>query len=223
MLRIPFVGVHFGGDLPFGDLAKRFGPNFNAGGSFMFKTKKNWLIGAEGSYFFGRNVRENVIAPLQTSDGFVIDNEGYPADLRLTERGWNTYIVVGKLFNQIGHNPNSGLLCWIGAGYMQHKIKLYDALQKIAAIKGDLKKGYDHLSGGPAMTQFIGYQYLSNRRFVNFYFGFEFFEGFTKSFRMYNYNTGLTDTKQRFDMQIGFRLGWLLPLYKRAPKEFYYY
>lgn len=222
--QVPIVGVHFCGDLPQGDLAKRFGPNLSGGLSFLFKTKKNILFGAEGSYFFGRNVKENVISQMLTSEGYVIDNEGYPGDLRLTERGWNIYLVAGKIFSKIGgHNPNCGLMIWGGIGYMQHKIKLYDANQKIAAVKGDLKKGYDRLSGGPALTQFIGYSYLSNRKFVNFYFGIELFEGFTKSFRLYNYDTGLKDTKQRFDMQVGARVGWLLPIYKRVPKEFYYY
>lgn len=222
-IRIPLVGVHFAGDLPQGDLAQRFGPNFSAGISFLYKSKKNWLFGAEGSYFFGRNVKEDVVKSMRTPDGFVIDNEGYPADLRLTERGWNIYLVVGKIFSKVGgHNPNCGLMAWAGPGYMQHKIKLYDANQKIAAIKGDLKKGYDRLSGGPALTQFVGWSYLSNRKLVNFYFGVELFEGFTKSYRIHNYDTGLDDTKKRFDMQVGFRAGWYLPIYKRVPKEFYY-
>jgi hypothetical protein len=58
---------------------------------------------------------------------------------------------------------------------MQHKIKLYDANQKIAAVDKDLKKGYDRLSGGFGLTQFIGYKYISNNRLANCYFGFEFY------------------------------------------------
>jgi len=218
----PLVGMHVAGQLPQADLAKRFGANFSAGGSFLLKTKKNFLFGVEGSYFFGRNVKEDVLTQLRNTEGFVTDNQGFPADLRVTERGWNLYAVVGKIFPKFGHNPNSGITAWIGGGYMQHKIKLYDAQKKVAAVKGDLAKGYDRLSGGPALTQFIGYTYLSNNRLVNFYAGFEFFEGFTKSYRVYNYDTGLRDTKNRFDMQIGFRFGWLLPLYKKTPREYYY-
>lgn len=221
--NIPLVGVHFGGDMPKGDLAKRYGNNFNAGGNFLYKFKKNWIVGAECSYFFGKNVREDVLSQLKTSENFVIDNEGYPADLRVTERGWNAYLVVGKIFPKIGgHNPNCGLITWVGGGYMQHKIKLYDANKKVAAVNGNLKKGYDRLTGGPALTQFIGYMYLSNNRLANFYFGFEFFEGFTQSYRVYNYDTGLKDTQKRLDIQMGFRFGWILPLYKRLPKEYYY-
>lgn len=220
--RIILTGVHISGQLPQNNLAERFGPNFSAGVDLIWKSKHNFLFGVEGSYFWSKNVREDVVACMKNSDGFITDNEGYPADLRLTERGWNFYANVGKLFPKTGHNPNSGMFFTVGAGYMQHKIKLYDANQKIAAIKGDLKKGYDRLSGGFALTQFLGYQYLSNNRLANFNFGFEFYEGFTQSFRGFNYDTGLNDTQKRMDILIGFRFTWILPLYKRT-KDFYYY
>ena len=220
--RIILTGVHISGQLPQNNLAERFGPNFSAGVDLIWKSKHNFLFGIEGSYFWTKNVREDVVASMKNSDGFITDNEGYPAELTLTERGWNFYANVGKLFPKTGHNPNSGMFFTVGAGYMQHKIKLYDVNQKIAAIKGDLKKGYDRLSGGFALTQFLGYQYLSNNRLANFNFGFEFYEGFTQSFRGFNYDTGLKDTQKRIDILIGFRFTWILPLYKRT-KDFYYY
>src|SRR5262245_39283501 len=97
-LNVPMVTISFGGQKPFGDLADRFGENLSAGGSFLFKHKKTWILGAEGSYFFGRNVREDILSQMKTSDNFIIDNEGFPADLRVTERGFNAYIMVGKVF-----------------------------------------------------------------------------------------------------------------------------
>ena len=220
-VRILMVGMHFSGQLPKYDLEKRFGANFSVGSSFIWKTKHNLLFSAEGSYFFGSNVKEDVVAGLRNESGSITDNEGYPADLRLTERGWNFYGSFGYLFSKLGNNPNSGVFATIGAGWMQHKIKLYDANQKIAAVDKDLKKGYDRLSGGFGLTQFIGYKYISNNRLANCYFGFEFYEGFTKSLRGFNYDTGLVDNQKRFDMLMGFRFGWVLPLYKRT-KDYYY-
>lgn len=220
-MNIPLISVNFAGHKPFGDLSDRFGENLSIGGSFLFKARKTWVIGVEGGYFFGRNVKENVVAQMKNNDNFIIDNEGFPADLRITERGFNTYLVVGKLFPKLGHNPNSGLIINCGFGYMQHKIKLYDAGQKIAAVKGDMTKGYDRLSGGFAMEQFVGYMFLSGNRLVNFVAGFEFHEAFTQSYRGFNYDTGLPDTKQRKDYLIGFRIGWVLPLYKRT-QDFYF-
>jgi len=220
--RILMVGVHLSGQIPQNDLANRFGPNLSAGGSFTWKTKHNLLIGVEGSYVFGKSVKEDVISSIKNSDGFVVDNEGYPADLRLTHRGWNICAHVGYLFNKLGPNPNSGLFFTVGGGYMLHKVKMYDASKKVAAVSGDLQKGYDHLTGGFELSQFIGYKYFSHNRLVNFYAGFEFYEGFTTSLRGFNYNTGLPDTKKRLDVINGFRFGWILPLYKLT-KDFYYF
>ncbi|MES2763945.1 MAG: hypothetical protein V4677_17140 [Bacteroidota bacterium] len=220
--RILMVGFHFSGQLPKYDLEKRFGPNLSAGASFTWKTKHNILFSVEGSYFFGNRVREDVVASMRNENGAIIDNEGYPADLRLTERGWNIYGNVGYMFSKLGNNPNSGLFVTAGAGWMQHKVNLYDANKKVAAVHGDLKKGYDRLTGGFGLTQFVGYKYISNNRLANCYFGFEFYEGFTQSLRGFNYDTGQEDTQKRFDMLMGFRFGWILPLYKRT-KDFYYY
>ncbi|MBK9283864.1 MAG: hypothetical protein IPM51_06030 [Sphingobacteriaceae bacterium] len=221
-IAIPMVEIHFGGHLPGADLSERFGPNLNAGGSFMYKTKKNYLFGVESNYFFGRNVKEDVLVNMRGSGGFVIDNEGYPADLRVTERGIGIHLIAGKVFHVLSANPNSGLVFSLGAGYMQHKIHLYDAQQRVAAVSGDLKFGYDRLSNGISFSQFVGYLFMSENKMLNFFAGFEFYEGLTSSVRKLNYDTGLPDTKKRMDVLYGLRLGWVLPLYKKRPQEYYY-
>ncbi len=218
---LPLVGVSFGGQLPGGDLEQRFGPNLSAGGAFMYKTKKNWLLGVDANYMFGRNVKEDVLVNLKTVTGSVIDNDGFPADLRITERGIGVHVIGGKVFKFFSRNPNSGLMVTVGAGYLQHKINLYDAQQRIAAIKGELRYGYDRLTLGFSTSQFVGYLYLSENRLLNFYFGVETVQAFSKSLRKLNYDTGLTDTKQRLDLLYGLKFGWILPLYKKRPKEFY--
>jgi hypothetical protein len=222
-ITVPLLTINFGGQLPAGDMAKRFGPNLSAGGSLLLKTKKNWVVGVESNYMFGRNVKEDVLAQLKTPSGYVIDNEGFPADLRVTQRGLGIHLVFGKVFNVLSSNPNSGLMVTIGGGYLQHKINLYDSQQKIAAVKGDLKHGYDRLTNGFSVSQFIGYIFLSENKLTNFYAGFEAYQAFTQSVRKYNYDTGLPDTKQRLDLLYGFRIGWILPLYKKRPNDFYYY
>jgi hypothetical protein len=221
-MAVPLVGVHLGGQLPFSDMADRFGPNLEAGGSFMYKTRKNWLVGAEFNYGFGRNVREKVLTQLTNSDGFVTDNEGYPADIRITERVMGIHVSFGKIFKVLNPNPNSGIVVSVGVGYLQHKINLYDTQRKVAAIKGDLAFGLDRLSSGLSLSQFVGYLFLSENRMANFYFGFDCYQGFTTSVRKVNYDTGLPDTKKRLDVLTGFRVGWILPLYKKKPAEFYY-
>jgi hypothetical protein len=204
-------------------MSKRFGPSLGAGGTLLLKTRHNWIVGFEANYCFGRNVKEDVLANIKNEDGFIVDNEGYPADLRITERATCVQLVGGKVFSLLSANRHSGLMVLLGAGAMQHRIKFYDKQQKVAAVKGDLGEGYDRLSLGFVMSQFVGYLFLSEHRMVNFYTGFEFFEGFTHSVRKFNYDTGMPDTAKRLDGLAGFRFGWILPLYKKKPDEFYYY
>lgn len=221
--RIPVVGLQLSGQLPGGDLEKRFGSSLAVGIPLMFKTGNNWLFGVEGTYFFGTHIKEGVMTNLVNSDNTITDVNGNPAAFRLNERGWSVYGYAGRVFNELGHNKNSGVMVWAGAGYMQHKINIYDVGKTIVQIRGNLVKGYDRLTGGPALTQFIGYFFLSQNRITNFYAGFEFQEGFTKGLRGYQYDTGTSDAAARVDILYGFRFGWLLPLYKKAPKDFYYY
>lgn len=221
-ITVPLIGINFGAQMPSGDLVQRFGPNLSIGLSFLMKTKKNWVLGVDASYLFGRNVNEDVLSQLRNETGAVVDNEGFPADIRVTERGFIGQVVFGRVFKFIGANPNSGLMVNIGLGYMQHRIHFYDAQQRIAAVNGDLVKGYDRLTNGLCVSEFIGYLYLSENRIANFYFGIESFQGSTQSVRKVNYDTGLPDTETRTDILTGFRLGWILPLYKKTPNDFYY-
>jgi hypothetical protein len=221
-LTVPLIGINFGGHLPLADMADRFGPNLAAGGSFLLKTKHNWVIGIQGTYMYGKNVKEDVLKQLKNPDGYITDNEGYPADIRVTERAVGAHLVLGKIFSVSKKNPNSGIIFNVGVGYLQHKINIYDAQRRIAAIKGDRVYGYDRLSIGPSFTQFLGYLYLSENRLLNFYLGFEACQAFTKSLRKMNYDTGLPDTKSRLDALVGAKVGWILPLYKKKPKDYYY-
>ena len=110
-----------------------------------------------------------------------------------------------------------------GIGFLQHKKRIEVTGNVVPELTRDYRKGYDRLSNGPAITQFIGYHYLSNRRLINFFGGFEAIAALTKNRRGYNYDTMEYDNKQRFDLLYGIRFGWIIPLYKKKPKEFYFY
>ena len=221
--RLPMVGLHLSGQLPYADMAKRFGFDINVGMPVLFKTSKNIIFGIEGNYFFGTRIRERVMLNLVNSDGTITDVNGNPATFRLNERGWNVYAIAGMVFNKLGHNKNSGVMAMLGLGYMQHKVNIYDVGRTLVQISGDLVKGYDRLTGGIAVNQFIGYMYMSQNRITNFYAGFELQEAFTTGMRGYQYDTMASDGASRMDILAGIRFGWLLPIYKKAPKDFYYY
>jgi hypothetical protein len=78
------------------------------------------------------------------------------------------------------------------------------------------------LSAGFGVHEFIGYFYFGNKRLINFFAGIELAQGFTKSLRGYDYDLRQTDTAMRKDLLYGVRIGWILPLYRKVPQQFYY-
>jgi hypothetical protein len=93
----------------------------------------------------------------------------------------------------------------------------------VPQLTGNYKKGYDRLTNGLAINEFIGYQMLSTNKRVNFYFGFEFTQGFTQSRRDFDFDTRSADTQKRFDSLMGIRAGWILPFYVgKGAAEIYY-
>jgi hypothetical protein len=224
VMRLSLVQFSYAGQLPGGDLAKRFGFNSNIALSYSFKSKKNLLLGLDFTYLFGRSIRESgILDSISTKSGhYLIDINGELADVRFYERGFSTTIWFGKLFPLSKKNVNSGLVTNIGLGFLEHHIKIEDIGNKSPQLTGDLRKGYDRLTNGPAVSEYIGYTYLSNSRYVNFFFGLELMQAFTQNRRAWDYDLMAQDTKQRIDLLYSLRVGWILPLYKREPKAFYY-
>jgi len=221
---MPMISFTYGHYLPAGDLLKRFGNNSGIGGAFHYKLKNNFIIGAEGNFMFSRNVKEDgILAPIDSDDnGYVFNEDGQVAQILLFERGYTLGITTGKIFPIIGPNPNSGLMIKAGIGFMQHKIRIEHQLDIIPQLEGDYIKGYDRLSNGLMLSQFIGYFNMSSNRFTNFYIGAEFFEGFTQNRRGFNYDTRQTDTARRTDIFMGMKIGWCILLYKRTASNYYY-
>jgi hypothetical protein len=65
---------------------------------------------------------------------------------------------------------------------------------------------------------------MANSGFINFYGGFYFQQGFTKNQRNIFYTDPTNPVSQatRKDFNYGLKVGWLIPIYKRKPKEFYF-
>src|ERR1700741_264013 len=156
LVSVPITGLYLSGQFPGGDLVKRFGPSGNVGLPFYYKTKSNFLFGGEFNYFFGHKLKEDVLATLRTPEGSITNSDGNPGKVRMVERGWQVTVCGGKIFPWFGPNKNSGVVVMIGGGYMQHKIHITDLGRNLAQINGAYKKGYDRLSGGPVLSQFVG-------------------------------------------------------------------
>lgn len=218
------LGLSYGYQLPGGDLADRFGPNFSVGvGSEFILGNRTVFFGLEGNYLFGNEVKTNVLAPLQTPEGFIIANDKSYANIFLRERGFYVGGHVGKIFSLSAGNARSGIRVSLGAGLLQHKIRIQDdPFRPVAALTDEYKKGYDRLTNGLALKQFIGYQHLDPNLRLNFFAGFEFTQGFTRSRRDFNFDTRMKDDTNRLDLLTGFRVGWVLPFYFLGDREIFY-
>lgn len=216
----PMISVGFGFYSPSGDMAKRFGNSSSMQLSVDFKTIHYWTLGLNGSYFFGNGIKEHLFDSI-SPEGYLVNRDGEIADIRLYERGITVSGTIGRMFPLKKPNPNSGIVFNLGLGLMQHKIRIETIGNNVPQLSTEYKKGYDKLSNGFLLSENIGYLYLSNNRLVNFYVGFECMQGFTKSRRSYDYELMRQDTQKRLDILYGGKIAWILPLYKKAPQEFY--
>ena len=97
---------------------------------------------------------------------------------------------------------------------MQHKIRIQDDPESpVASLTNEYKKGYDRLTNGWSLNQFVGYQYFAKNKRINFYAGIESTQGFTQNVRGYNFDTKSYDNESRLDVLYGLRIGWIVPFY----------
>lgn len=210
----------FGLHQPFGDMADRFGADGNFGIGLEYLTANNIILGVEGQYLFGPKVKEDPLAILRTPEGDIIGNDRTIASVVLRKRGYYLGGMVGKLFTF--NEKRSGIRLTLGAGLLRHWIRIQDDNSSVTELTGDYKKGYDRLTGGLALNQFIGWQHLAANRRSNWLIGFEFNEGFTNTLRDWDFNDRRKLDDSRLDLRIGLRVAWTLPFYQGKAEEIYY-
>lgn len=217
----PQYGFNFSG----GDLADRHGYFNSIGFTAGYKTNRNWFFGLDANYLFGNDVRlTGLFDHLVDSKGNITDQNGDIAIVVVYSRGFHTNAVFGKLIPILSPNKNSGFLVTAGVGYLMHKVRIETQDQVVPQLELDYRKGYDRLTAGINTSQFLGYSYMANQGFLNFYGGFYFQQGYTYNQREIFYDQPDTPVSKEMmlDLQYGFRLGWLIPIYKRKPKEYYF-
>lgn len=224
-ITIPMVYASYAYQFPGADMADRFGTNSSIGPGFQVKTASNWIFGLETNFIFGNNFKPgfSIFKDIMTSDGNIINGDGLPAVVALFERGFIISGKFGKLFPVLSPNPNSGIVVYGTIGYMQHKLRIDVENNSAPQLLGDYKKGYDRLTGGFAISEAIGYQIMGNSRILNFFFGVEFHQGWTKSKREYLFDLKGADKTNRFEILFGPKISWFIPIYQRAPEEYYFY
>ena len=223
-ISIPFFGIGGEYHIPGNDMANRFGSTYGVQAMFGIKTPRNFLYSVQGGFFFGNTIKEQGLLSGLASNtyGTIIGNDGRTPDIRLFERGYHVDAGFGKIFSFKKPNINSGILTNVSVGFIQHKIRIEPTGNTVFGLSKTYRKGYDRLTNGILLHEFVGFISFGNKRLVNFYAGFDFMQGFTQGRRDYQYDLMRADNKSRIDLLYGIRAGWILPFYTK-PDKFYYY
>ena len=218
-------GANYGIEVPFGDIADRFGQNFRAGVSLdLFKNKSNSIISLEGFILFSDNVKEDALFPLRQSNGAILGSNGAYVDVFLRQRGTYVGLNYDKIILPRSSNNNSGLAVGLGIGVLQHNIRFQIDSNNAPQFKDDYGKGYDRNTMGFAAKQKISYLHIGKSKSVNYEIALTITEGFTKLTRGVNFDTGLPDNKSRLDILVGLNFKWMIPFSSpSAAQDEYFY
>lgn len=212
------VDFSYGFHLPFADMTENFKYNFSLGGKIQYILSNNLSFGLVGDYQFFDETKTDVVNNLREAEGFIIDRFGQLTDVRSAQRGFFLGASVSYLIPVFKKYKRSGIEIRFEGGYEQHWMYIQVLGSEVFALTGNYMKGYDRMTSGFAMRQYIGYRHLDKNRLLNFFGGIDIMEAFTKSLRGFNYNTMQEDKKERIDILLGFRIGVTLPIYIYTPE-----
>ena len=214
-------------DVPGGDMAKRFGTSYRIGPAILYKTDKNWIFGAKCDFILGDVIKQDSLM-INIRDKYsgqstnlyeFINNNGERIGVPVYERGYTIALQFGKIISWSKIHPDNGLVLLGSAGFIQHKIDIYDKDKTVAQLGGQYLKGYDRLTNGISLEGYAGYIYFARNGLTNFTLGIDALIGFTQGRRSYLYDVGHADTKQRADILFGLRGGWFIPIFRRKSEE----
>ncbi|WP_157454240.1 hypothetical protein [Crocinitomix catalasitica] len=215
-------GLNYKANYTGGDLSKKWGFTNHLGADVNYKFENNVTIGLDGGFLFGKQLRsDDAFKYVINSFGQITSLTGDPASVLILMRGATAHFDFGYVFNRFGNNPNSGIWVKAGGGFLMHKSRIESLYDDVPQLEGEYRKGYDELTMGVSTKQFVGYLFQANRRLIKMYAGFEFVQGFTKNVRSYNFALGGPDNSSKFDMMYGFKVGYIIPIYKRTRTQYY--
>ncbi len=225
LLSFSTVNVSYAWQIPTADLAKRFGDFSSVGLAYLRKQRSGLIWGVNGNFLFGGIVKQkDMLSNIIVDDGFVIGADGTLYEAKYLMRGIQFDARIGKVFPIGGPNKNCGVYATLGMGFLQHKIRIdTERNANVPPLTKEYVKGYDQLSNGWSINPALGYLFLSNNRTINFFVQIEYLYARNENRRSFNYNTGLHDNTIRNDGSLGFRFGWVLPIYKAPSTDFFYY
>lgn len=215
-------GVNGNFDVPGGDMSDRFGLSYRIGPSIQYKTANDWIFGIKADFIFGNDIKEDsFLTNLRDSKGAFLDMNGRRVGLGIYERGYLVGLQGGKVLHPFKKKSN-GILLLTSAGFIQHKITMFNGDYSIPQVSGDYRKGYDRLSNGWFLEQCVAFNHFSTNSIVHYYLGLDVMAGFTQGRRDYLYDVMRPDKGSRVDLLFGIRGGWYIPIFKRKSEEYFF-
>ncbi len=236
----PIIGFNFSTIIPSDALSTENGmydlykaPFLRFGIDASYKFQTNWLVSLEGGLTIGndnlKNRSERMPAVYSTDIvPIVIGSNGTDANVTCYNRALDLKVGFGKIFNINSNNPNSGIVGRFSAGILQQKTIFVMNDVMAPQLEGDYARLYDHKRRGFALTESIGYWFMSNySNLVNLYVAFEVTQCWNHSVRDYvidNY-MGLSgpDNTKYFDLMYGIKICWMFPLKGKTAYDYYFY
>jgi hypothetical protein len=220
----PHIHVQGGAGAALGDLGQRFGSGGVFGTGFHVKFRSGWFTGVNAQFGFGYGVEEEgVLSNLLTPNSQLIDNEGQVALLTITGRSGLFTLDGGRLFLLPGKNPNTGILLLAGVGSVHHRIHFENTENPITQLAQPYLAGYDRLTWGVAVKEFVGYWHMSDNGLINWFAGMEFWQARTWPQRPMNFDTQQVDASPRNDRSVSLQVGWVFHIYKRSSSNEHWY
>ncbi|MEI8278570.1 MAG: hypothetical protein WCG87_02335 [Bacteroidota bacterium] len=217
------IGANADWDIPAADMAKRFGTSYRIGPSVLYKTNSNWMFGAKVDFIAGNIItQDSLLFNIGDTHGALLNSTGTEKGIGIYERGYMIGLSLGRIWNISRKNGDNGILFMTTAGFIQHKIQLYAKDDDLPQIRGDYAKGYDRLTNGAFIEQFIGYNCFSRDAFVNFHIGFDIMIAATQGRRDFLFDVMRPDNAKRTDILFGIRGGWYIPIFKRKSEETFF-
>lgn len=207
------------------DLYQESGDLMGIGTNISMKTASNWTLESGFNYYFAGKVKgiDSLFSMIRNSSGLIIDGNGVPADIEVDTRAWSLRVEGGKIFPLNQTARNGGLHLKVGIGVLQRFVFIKNPDNLVLQLSEEYKKGYDRLTLGLTLYQYIGYTRLSYNKYACFYGGLEFYEIFSKRQRAYDFNLMGKDNRTFFDAIIALKFGWIIPLYKKDNVNTYYF
>jgi hypothetical protein len=173
---------------------------------------------------FGNTVKEDVVANLRSFDGNIIGIDGQAGDVNLKERGFYLGINACKIIKTTKVVNNlTGIRTQIGAGLLQHKIRVQENSNTIPALDNEYLKNYDRLSNGPAIHLAIGYQYENPKNNFHFNIMGDLYGARTASRRDFDSLEGGYLSKKRNDILAGISVSYIVSISRSDKADHIYY